>query len=267
MGRYITTLERIIKDAQARKILGLEVSKGVISNYHDDALPALHKILLDLAFGRKTVTELKLSTQIVEYAKQITGTETGPAEPPSRPPPTPTKKTKKAKTPVKVAPPKPSRQKHAVPADACPTLDKGRAFDVLYELKHLDVGQFANSVSVLMRLFLEISIRQYASKKRIPTTFVDPKNPLNGDGTEKKRKKDLKRLTADVIQDLINKEKYDAKALRITGQAIGQKANPFYIGLLNEYAHNNFQAPISTDLISIWNNNSEFFEAIWAEIS
>lgn len=203
-GRYLTTLERVLVNKTTQDQLEIVVKRKALEKYSDHGLSYLKQIILDLSSGEKKVDNLKNRRLIERYVSELTGGKT-PGKPKNDPP--------KLKPKPGTKPPVARPRRFVVPGSACSSLSAGRAHNVLHELKTLEVEKFPNSISILLRLFLEISATQYVDKKRLPKTYIDKKDPTNLDGSEKRKKKTVAQIVTLTIDHIIGTEKYDNYSL------------------------------------------------------
>jgi hypothetical protein len=115
------------------------------------------------------------------------------------------------------------------------------------------VEDFPHAVSVLLRVFLELSTDHYMNAKGLPTTIKDPNRGEVDKVLEKK--------VHEVIEHLINagapKKHFDALS-----RALRDKQSPLYIRLLHGYVHNQFVIPKSRDLLASWDEARPYFEGV-----
>jgi hypothetical protein len=120
------------------------------------------------------------------------------------------------------------------------------------ELRKLDVERFRNAVAVLFRVFFELSIDEFMSKKSIS------KN--NPQGHEMK----LREKAQTVVKYFKEKDIMKDKELKGVNVAIDEKDNVLSINTFNAYLHNKDFHPIPSNLILAWDNLSLFMEKLWS---
>jgi phosphoglycerate-specific signal transduction histidine kinase len=125
-----------------------------------------------------------------------------------------------------------------------------RLQDIARELRQkLSLTQHMNAVSVLFRVFIELSADAYIDREKLP------KNP------QSKLSQKLKQVSDELIA-LKKLTKEQANPVRL----ICDK-NSFLApstALLNDYVHNHNIFPAPTDLRAYWDGVQPFMTAIWA---
>lgn len=122
------------------------------------------------------------------------------------------------------------------------------------ELKILLLSKHVHAISVLLRVFLEMSVDDYlVNKAKSSLTFT--RNGHTGD----------KRLAAKV-EEVVNHvvaNGADRKDFKGVLAALADEHNPFSIDTLHAYIHNRFFTPTERSLTTGWDNAQRFFEMIW----
>jgi hypothetical protein len=136
-----------------------------------------------------------------------------------------------------------------IPAKCALNITDQRIEDIARELRKLSLTQNPNAVSVLFRVFIELSADSYIVREKLTATKDD------------KLSKKLLVVTAD----LITRKKLTQ-----------QQANPVRLvchkdswlapstALMNEYVHNAAIFPAPIDLRSYWDSIEPFVAAVWA---
>jgi len=147
---------------------------------------------------------------------------------------------------------KPRRErKNLIPHDCVLWIDDGRSNDVHYELRSLDVESHANSVAVMFRVFLELSLDRLIADQGIS---LPPKPTL----------KNKLQLVENFLIDDGRMTKAEMKPIR----TIRQSSKHFLgvsIDAMHDWVHSSHWAPMPADLLTGWDNMQRFFEAIWVE--
>lgn len=129
---------------------------------------------------------------------------------------------------------------------------------IFEELKHIQVKTCPNASSVLLRVFLELSVDAYLERydlvKNNAITACSSKEDLNG-----KVCKVLNHMTqlGTMSNDL-------SKGIR---SEINDKNSVLSIESLNAYVHNEFFYPKADNLIIGWDNIESFFIQLWESIN
>ncbi|HEY2032329.1 MAG TPA: hypothetical protein VGH02_01450 [Rhizomicrobium sp.] len=256
----ITTLDRLLSTPAVRTKIGVEISDSKLKS----GLPAkevikpLRRMVLDLATGEKTVSDLKSRDQQVEYVskfgkdlpdlskkstdvKSIDTLEDRDFDEP-KPKPKPKPKTK----------PQPIRR-NLIPRDCTFSVTNSKIAEIVKELRSLLLDTYPHSISVLFRVFLEQSTDHYLSAAGIPLT-VTVKNHT----TDKR----LRYKVDEAVKHMIKNGATKKDLIGIT-KALTNEHSPLHPDTLNNYVHNRFFSPTERDLKVAWDNAQRYFETIW----
>jgi len=255
-----TSLRRLISTPEVRDAIGLKLEKGQLSSLYpaSEVLKGLEHIVEQLSTGELPVKEIYEAEQRKNYAKGLPSS----ARPSGKPLPQPipledlpapgTKRTAKKKATKK---PKPTAKKGS-PADDSTTLipkDCGispqppRINDVFVELNTLDYTKYPNAASVLLRVFVELSVDHHIER--------------NGNEPGMAKLGEKLKLVAD---DLNNTKKIpDQLRKAIHNVATGNGLLGVSVKSMNQYVHNKYTYPKVSDLKSSWNELQPFLEALW----
>jgi hypothetical protein len=264
----ITTLDRLLSTPAVRVQIGVEIkSQKLLSELPpEEVMKPLRRMVMDLASGAVNVTALKKRDQMIDYAASLgddlpdlskkSGTATAvealgdsdfapPPPPPPQPGPAP-------------APPKPGRtrtyqRKALIPRDCSLSVSNHKIAEIEKELRALVMEKNPHAISVLFRVFLELSVDHYMDKKGLPSTTPTP----NGDKDKKLREK------VKAVVDHLDKAGVPKKHLDGISKGIDDKNSPLYVDTLHNYVHNRFFSPQERDLKVSWDNSQLFFESIW----
>lgn len=153
---------------------------------------------------------------------------------------------------------RPTSRTMFLPEDLTLSIPSDRCNRIYTELKQMSHITLPNACSVLMRVFLELSVDCYIE------TFSLLKN---GAVSAAKGYGDLKHKANEVIHHLCNK-KYldDAKAKGIRTE-INKDQSMFSIDTMNAYVHNVEFNPIPDVLMLSWDNIQPFMIALWKAVS
>lgn len=254
----ITNLSRLMKTPEVRERLGVDLVQGVVYARHptDQVAKGLTRVVEDLLIGAVQVPDIYHADQRRTYAASLPARDlptkksrlsvpeklddlTAGTAPAQTPPKTPSRRTKKPKIRTSL-----------IPKDSALDINLPRVNAIYLELLDLSVEKNPNATSVLLRVFVELSIDHY----------------LDSEG-----------YSADVLhKSLAEKIVIAAKKLRSTGtiNEAGEKAMRKIAsssGLLspstttfNQYVHNYYVHPSPTDLRSQWDELEPFMKAIWS---
>lgn len=133
-----------------------------------------------------------------------------------------------------------------------------RVYDIFRELRLISVRQYPNTVAVMFRVFLELSVNAYME------TFNMLKE---GEMTANDSKHDLAGHTQQVINHMIGKGYINRELSKGIKNELKAESSPLSIESLNAYVHSAHLFPQSTNLITGWDNVQPFFEILWAKAS
>lgn len=258
----ITTLDRLLSTREVRDLTGLEVAERKLRSglSADEVMKPLRRMVLDLAEKRVNVSQLKNKAEQTVYIKTF-----GAADRPdlskigtvraiedihvgdfkSRPDQQLTKRRI----------PDPSERRTVVPPRLRLNVHDNKVAAILKELKKLKIEDFPNAVSVLLRVFLELSVDCYMDSYSMQLRFKNKQNkPVD---------KTLKQKVKEVVDYLVDVEGCDRRDFAGVTRALSVEHSPLYIDLLHSYLHNRFVTPKTRDLIGAWDDAQRFFERIW----
>ena len=253
----VTSLKRLLTTPYVRAKLGIDLRDGeIVSRFSDNQVAkGLKRIVKDLVTGDVPVKKIYTKEDRIKYIDNIT-TEDLPDT--SRPKSTshvlgtqPTSQeplsTDEPKSTPKVIPSGKQRI-NLIPRDFAITIHEKRINEIHHELRKLDIEEFSNAVSVLFRVFLEVSIDVYIGKHHLATKDTDnmPKK----------------------LQDVATHLKFTAKINEQQEKYIKHFAqkNNFLVSTLttlHQYVHNPYFSPEPTDLRATWDSLEFFVTAIW----
>ena len=127
-------------------------------------------------------------------------------------------------------------------------VDAPRLGDIENELRRLSLGSYPNAISVLFRVFFELSADAYISRNHVS---VPDKAQL---ATKVQR----------ATHDLVTKKKLTPQQAKPVNKACQKDS---YLGpsitLMHDYIHNIHMFPTAADLRSDWNSLQPWFTAVW----
>ncbi|MBS1324172.1 MAG: hypothetical protein HPY97_08475 [Rikenellaceae bacterium] len=265
----ITNLQRLMSDPYVREHLGLEINNGTLVSkiQVSEVIKGLLKVVTDILNPEFKVSDIynrekrkqyidsfskdqkpDLSNETYEqWSIQDIVNEDGKSQINNEPKETQKDKSKKPKTRVGLVP------KNLVLHINNPKLNK-----IFGELKQIPVRTCPNASSVLLRVFLELSVDAYLEKydlvKNNAITACSSGESLQG-----KVSKVLNHMTQLGIMsnDL-------SKGIR---SEINDKNSVLSIESLNAYVHNEFFYPKADNLVIGWDNIETFFVSLWESIN
>lgn len=159
------------------------------------------------------------------------------------------------------APPVPNGAKVAakprgtmVPADAALVIPNAKLAEIFEELKTLRLEKHRHAISVVFRVFLELSVDLYLLDKNIPFETVNEKG--------NKFPKNLDTKVRDAVDHMVSVGVH-RQDIRGVSTMSSDRTNPLHTDFLHAYVHNaNFSAR-ENDLRTAWDNARPFFERIY----
>ena len=124
----------------------------------------------------------------------------------------------------------------------------GRANDIFHELRRLEVENYRNAVSILLRVFLEFSIEAYIDRRTVPGVTAGDK---------------LSKKLLSVAQHMESNSIMNKKELHTVRKAANDPNSLFSTMTLNAYVHNVNFYPSSSELKTSWDNLEPFIEKLW----
>lgn len=265
-----TTLNRLLLSKAALASYGFAVGKDgylLLLNDPKSIANALAPVVADLWSGEITVSDLKREAQRRAYEKRAVkfpATKTMLA--------TPVRADSVSES--KEAAPKIGRTKRAAKAKARPTTRDRKALipqtaslnvtddrinDIYVELQTLDVNDFPNSVGVLFRVFLELSVDSFIGRQSPPLLTKAELEDHRGKGRlSGKIQAVIAHLTKSKI--MTAKELIAAKELVTETTLFNSK-----VSLMHAFVHNGSVTPKPSELKTEWNDLSAFFHNLWPQ--
>jgi hypothetical protein len=258
----ITTLDRLLSTKSVRAAIGVDVQAGKLITALPSAevLKPLRKMVVDILDNATNVTKLKSKEQQLEYVTKFGKQDRPDLSTAGRASrglselevSSASKAVRKAK---RVAAHQPDR-KTLIPRTAKLNIEVAKIATIASELKSLHVDKYPHAISVMFRVFLELSIDAYLGRHSIDTHFIEPKG---GKKVEKKLAQKLDEVIGHLVLNGTGKD----KDFLSTKRALSVQHSPLYIDLLHAYVHNSFVTPKLRDLISTWDDAEPLFRGIW----
>lgn len=260
----ITTLDRLLSTPDVRALIGVEIADGKLKTQlpQNEVIKPLRRIVLDLAKSVVNVTKVKLKEQQIPYVQQL-GTDL----------PDLTKKAgvaiaveeleekpvvaapAKATTPAPVVKkPREYRRTTLIPRDCYLTVSNPKIAEIAKELRKLSLEEYPHAISVLFRVFLEMSVDHHLTTAGISLTETVP----GGRARDKNLRTKVEAAIANMITQGVPKNSLDP-----VKKGIDNSKNPLYIDTLHAYVHSPFYTPTIRELEVAWNNSQAFFIGIW----
>lgn len=256
----VTTLNRLLNDPEVRERLGLTKSGGRLLAHSPqrEVAKGLRKLVDDLRSEKIKVGDVYTKEQRREYIHSF-GADDLP-DPTTRfdealsfdELPTAAPRARSSKPRPKSRPKAPTVRVTVVPSSCQINPSPPRINGVFTELAGLDVTTFPNAASVLLRVFLELSVDHYLEQHAVMTEAA-----RKNQGLAKRLKAVADHLVAqDLIQDALKKAVYKV--------ADGQHTIAASVTTFNQYVHNEYVHPKPSEIQTAWDELQPFLEKVWA---
>lgn len=256
-----STLERFLENRVVRRELGIDVKDGkVVTNLPAaEIVKPLRKIVTDLATKKTRVGKLMSTNDMLKYVREELGSahlpdtskvrsaERGLGE-------IPTSEFAKVRPRVVRRKPDPSDRREVVPRSCRLNVTHNRISQIYKELRELRLDDAPNSIAVLLRVFLEMSVDHFLEKNGGKLDELKP------DG--RKRFKSLDKKLAETVGMLVAIGVPPAHFASVT-RSLSVRTSPMHIDLFHLYVHDRFATPLPQELKAAWDHAQPLFEKIW----
>jgi len=262
----ITNLSRILNTSEARKYLGVDIIQGELLPPGEEGIARLAMIISEIANRTIKVTHLDTQEQRIEYAKEVS----------LRPLPKPvriitgsditvslTSPTTKSGTSVRRIS---SDRKTLIPLRFKIAIPQQRINKIYDELRKLNVDNFNNCCAVMFRVFIELSVDEFAKRKKISLKSpAKQKTTSTHNSSRKISKKEMYlREKLKTIADYLEQQSICTKPeLKGVRTLYTNRNHILSVDTLNAYVHNQDYNPAPIDLKINWDNLQIFVERIW----
>jgi hypothetical protein len=256
----ITTFNRLLGDPGVRAIMGVEKTGGKLQSLVPVAEleKVVTRVVQDLAKGEWNVTKLKSKAQRQGYMEQLPKSVIPKTQAPEgawavdpdvalevvSPPP---------KTRVRE---KPLTRTTLIPKNfTISASDSSPRLGTIYrELKALQVEKQKNAVAVLLRVFIELSLDDYIPREKVTIIRKDAGRTTLAD-------KAISAAAHLKKSDKLNKNQEDIVS-RLVGNGQDPKTEVTSITTLHAFVHSRHSSPLPSELLTIWDNISDFMRLI-----
>jgi len=263
-GKFpITTLNRLVNDAEVRKLLKLEKSEeGMTFGIQKEEVDKLlQRIVKDVATKKIKARSWYEQTDRLKYIKNIaqecSADLDNTVNDPYRLNSGASKSSKKPTRSRKKETPDSLDRGRLIPAHFTVKIAKSRErINTIYvELKlRLNIKTSTNAVSVLYRVFMELGADAYMDSCKIPAT--------KRGGRELSLRSKLEKVVKHMEDNSWIEKKHASAAKR----AISSESNIMSVDTFNAYVHSEASHPNARDLNTTWNNMSGFFAVLLERI-
>lgn len=261
----ISSVKRLLSNPTVRERLGIDISDGKVLSWYpaQEVAKGLNRIIEDLKTEKIKVGDIYHAQDRIKYAESIPASHLpNPATQLNYPQPLETLDSSttsgdltanqgRPKPKTKKKPRQQSARTAVIPKDCYLNISPPRLNTIYNELRNLSVDQYSNACSVTLRVFVELSIDHYIAQKKLMTGQQGRNDPL------------AKRLKT-VASDLLKQGKIDAQLeTAIKKVADSQFVLAASTVTFNQYVHNQYVYPKSTELIVAWDELQPFMEKLW----
>ncbi len=253
----VTSLKRLLGDKYVQNKLGMNISNGDIGTRYEssEVVKGLSKIVDDLATGRVKTGHIYTKDDRSDYINGFQSKELPDTTKPMSdfcklsdlPITNQTTSRKKSPLTTRITPTGKQRP-NLIPRGLRLSIPQGRINDIYHELRYLKIEDFTNSVSVMLRVFIELSVDKYIDDQKLP---FDVHWSLS------------KKLNS-VADHLNNQGKLNDQQVKPITRST--EKNSFLSGTvitIHQYVHNPYFSPAPSDLRAAWDSFQPFIEALW----
>lgn len=254
----ITNIERILGTPDARRLLGVDVKndKLILNAPEDNALGRLALVVSDVANRTIRVTDLDAKDQRFAYAQDIAARPLPKpaASAVSHQPSTGSKPT----VATRISPDRST----LIPKHFKLRISQTRINRIYGELQRLNAEHYVNSCAVLLRVFVELSVDDYAQRHRV-TLKATPRSKKSSRAASSPRDMTLREKLKTVADHLEARRACSKHELQGIRTLISNRNHVISVDTLNAYVHNKDYNPTATDLKTSWDNIQVFIERLW----
>jgi hypothetical protein len=239
-----TTYKRLLDDKAVQAKIGIGLQDGKLAFLRDEneVAKALLYIARDLESRGTKVTDVYYKQQRAAYANSLPGDIAVPE-------PTAAKASPQPESAQAGLGRKPKPRDNLIPYDCVLSVSDPRLHEIETELRRLSIENYSNAVSVLFRVFFELSADSYIDRLGLPM----------------KDKAALSTKVLTVTSDLVAHKKLSRQQAKPVNKACNKDS---YLGpsitLMHDYVHNQYMFPTPSDLRNDWNSLRVWFTAVWA---
>jgi hypothetical protein len=253
----ITNLKRLLRDAKVRKALGITIEDGQVKRLfpQDDVLRGLSRIIRDLALDKIKVADIYSAPDRSAYVGGFRRSER----------PDPKKKLPSAQVLAAGETPQaesgrrargartPRARQVLIPSSCSCEVRGAKLKNIFVELRRLTLEDFANAVSVLFRVFVELSVDELLSRERLMQN------------EQQRRNSKLRHKVTAAVVHLKEKGRLTADQATAAARVVNDQIIAGSIQTLHDYVHSRHHAASPTDLRTAWDNLEPLMEAIWPQ--
>ena len=251
----VTTVQRLLNDPEVRKSLGVTLNDGNLESSlpEREVIKGLTKIVRDAAHGQLPVSTVEKKKDRAEYISSFTANDL----PSSAAPQTssvPLGVGASAPLPVGKSPKSipPSANRNTLIPRARPIVIKEtKSNNIYHELRRIQLDQYPFAISVLFRVFLELSIDHYISQQKLKTNQELDQMKLRAKlelaATNLETKGGMTKRQANTLRSFANPQKFLAAS----------------VDSFHAYVHDSHFSAGRSDLVAAWDSLEPFFVKFW----
>lgn len=254
----ITNIERLLNTPEARQDIGVDLSSGKLSlsQPEDTALARLFAVVWEVAHKKVRVKDLFTKEQRVAYAREVAARPLKPLKS-QRPGASDTSASPSTPRSKRV----PLQRTTLIPRQLTLLITPARVNKIYDELQRLQLKNYVNSGAVLLRVFVELSIDEYANRHSLSLkiTAAPKAGSKKAPAPRGMTLKEKVRFVADHLE-----AKGICTRAHLQGvRALMHKHHPLSIDSLHAYVHNPHYSPSVPDLTRTWDNIEPFVIGLW----
>lgn len=240
----VTNIERVLGTPEARKLIGVDLKDKKLIIGSQEALARLALLVRDVAKNEINVSKIRTQQERVKYAQELA----------ARPLPqaiSPTATSGGYKQP-KAAGQINANRVTLIPKGLKLAIPPVRINKIYDELQKLKVAEFTNSCAVLLRVFVEMSVDDFAERNKIPLKLPKVDKEIS-----------LRQKLRTVAEFMEKNSLATRKQLHGIRAISSSKDHVLSVDSWNAYVHNPHYSPSPSDLKDNWDSIQSFVEQMW----
>lgn len=253
----VTSLKRLLTTPYVRTKLGIDLKDGeIVTRFNDNQVAkGLKRVVSDLATGAVPVKKIYTKEDRIKYIDNITAEDLPDISRPKTTDHVLGKQsdaqeivpTDEVKPETKIIP-SGKQRRNLIRQDFVIAINQPRINDIYHELRKLDIEEFSNAVSVLFRVFIELSVDLYIDRNHLYATEKDSMaKKMQGVATHLKVTGKINDQQVKYINLITQKNNFLATTLTT----------------MHQYVHNPYFSPQPSDLRAVWDSLEFYITAIW----